>query len=110
VHFWIVSSQFGDVQVKTILVIDGAENCAYDHFQATEDFFALLFPGEGQDIEFIEDFWERHAEDDLGARPVRKRDVHGIDGILFYGLLRKKIYYPNKKDSDLDATGRGWKS
>jgi hypothetical protein len=95
--------------VKTILVIDGAENCAYDHFQATEDFFALLFPGEGQDIEFIEDFWERHAEDDLGARPVRKRDVNGIDGILFYGLLRKKIYYPNKRIAILtrqDAVGK----
>ncbi len=103
--------------MKTILVVDGAENCAYDHFQATDEFFALIFPADGQDIEFIEDFWKRHAEEDLEeefdrlwARPVRKRDVHGIDGILFYGLLGKKIYYPNKKDSDLDATGRGWKS
>jgi hypothetical protein len=103
--------------VKTILIIDGAENCAYDHFQATDEFFALLFPGDGQDIEFIEDVWDRHAGhaleaqfDQLWARPVRKRDVRGIDGILFYGLLRKKIHYPNKKDSDLDATGRSWKS
>ena len=103
--------------MKTILVIDGAENCAYDHFQATDEFFALLFPGDGQDIEFIEDFCERHSNEDLKAefeqlweRPVRKREVNGIDGILFYGLLIKKIYYPNKRDSDLDATGRGWKS
>lgn len=103
--------------MKTILVIDGAENCAYDHFRVTDEFFCRLFPGDGQDIEFIEDFCERHADEDveaefeqLWARPVGKRDVNGIDGILFCGLLGKKIYYPNKKDSDLDATGRGWKS
>ena len=103
--------------MKTILVIDGAENCAYDHLQATEEFFAVLFLGDRQDTEFIEDFCERHINDDLEAefaqlwaRPVRKREVTGIDGILFYGLLIKNIFYPNKRDSDLDATGRGWKS
>ncbi len=103
--------------MKTILVFDGAENCAYDHFQATNEFFCLLFPADAQDIEFIEDFCERHADEDLQAefeqlwvRPVRKSDVNGIDGILFYELLGKKIFYPNKKDSDLDATGRGWSS
>jgi len=103
--------------VKTILVVDGAENCAYDHFQASDQFFALLFPGDQQDVEFIEDFCDRHINDDLEAefaqlwaRPVHKREVNGIDGILFYGLLSKKIFYPNKRDSDLDATGRGWKT
>ena len=103
--------------MKTILVVDGAENCACDHFQATDGFFALLFPSECQDIEFIEDFCERHPGEDFTAafsqswvRPVRKKDVRGIDGILFFELENKKQFYPNKQDSDLDARGRGWKS
>ena len=101
--------------MKTILVIDGAENCAYDHFQADDDFFGALFPAEGQDIEFIEDFQSRHPEgsfasqfDLLWKSPVPKKQVQGIDGILFYGLLHKKLHYPNKKDSDLNGSGRAW--
>ena len=50
----LISPQEGNM--KTILVIDDAENCAYDHFLAADDFFAVLFPEDGQDIEFIEDF------------------------------------------------------
>jgi hypothetical protein len=101
--------------MKTILVIDGAENCAYDHFQANEDFFAVLFPALGQDIEFIEDFQARHPDntfaeqfDLLWKSPVSKKSVQGVDGILFYGMPYKKRYYPNKKDSDLNGSGRAW--
>jgi hypothetical protein len=101
--------------MKTILVIDGAENCAYDHFQTTDEFFAVLFPNDGQNIEFIEDFRERHPEDNfashfdqLWASPVRKKDVRGVDGVLFFEMLHKKRYYPNKKDSDLNGSGRSW--
>lgn len=101
--------------MKTILVIDGAENCAYDHFLTEDDFFAVLFPEDGQDIEFIEDFQERHPGglfDDqfalLWKSPVPKKSVQGVDGILFYGMAYKKEYYPNKKDSDLNGSGRAW--
>lgn len=101
--------------MKTILVIDGADNCAYDHFQTTDEFFAVLFPGEGQDIEFIEDFQDRHPDGDfapqfeqLWTAPVRKKDVRGVDGILFYHMPHKKKYYPNKRDCDLNGNGRSW--
>lgn len=99
--------------MKTIQIIDGAENCAYDCFLADDELFEALFPGIGQDIEFIEDFLERDPcgrFDGLFAamwkRPVAKRDVRGIDGILFYELANKKKYYPNKRDTDLDGSGR----
>ena len=105
----------GTLSVKTILIIDGAENCAYDHFQANDEFFAILFPQEGQDIEFIEDFQARHPEGSyveqfelLWKSPVPKKDVRGVDGILFYGMTYKKRYYPNKRDSDLNGSGRAW--
>lgn len=99
--------------MKTILVIDGADNCAYDCFRTTDEFFKVLFPAEGQDIDFIEDFIQRCGDrsyDDefnqLWNSPIRKKDVSGIDGILFYELLHKKEFYPNKMDSDLDERGR----
>lgn len=69
--------------MKTILVIDRADNCAYDCFLASEDLFGRIYPGEGQDVEFIEDVLAREGErlDEefkaMWRRPVRKTDVRG---------------------------------
>lgn len=99
--------------VKTIMIVDEADNCAYDCFFATERLFVAIFPEEDQNIEFIEDFMSRQQGEELDQefssmwkRPVLKQEVRGIDGILFYGLLHKKKFYPNKRDSDLDGSGR----
>jgi hypothetical protein len=40
--------------VKNIQVIDGALNCTFSKFQATEEEFALLFPEPRQDIQYAE--------------------------------------------------------
>jgi hypothetical protein len=94
--------------VRTILVIDGAENCAYDCFSASDDLFRAIFPGEGQDVEFFEDFQARHPEGDqdeefrmMWQRPVARKAIRGIDGLLFYDLEHKKRFYPNRRESDL---------
>lgn len=103
-------------QMKTVLIVDGADNCAYDFFGASDGLFRIIFPEEGQDIEFIEDLLDRESEDYLEplframwANPIHKKHVNGIDGILFYELhSRKKKFYPNKRDSDLDQIGRSF--
>ena len=68
----------------------------------------MLFPGEGQDIEFIDDVRDRLTQDELDKafqdvweRPIKKTDVHGIDGTLFFELEFKKNYYPNKSERDV---------
>jgi hypothetical protein len=99
--------------MKNIMIVDGADNCAYDVFAATDEEFALLFPGEGQDIAFIDEIVAALPEADsvttaLWARPVEKRLVKGIHGTIFYELERKKQYYPNRRDSDLDGWARAW--
>lgn len=93
--------------MKNIQVIDGGDNTAYDIFQATEEEFSLIFP-DGTDVEFVEDFIERVGEDvadrtlgPIWSRRVEKPAVRGIHGTLFYELLFKKKFYPNKRDSDL---------
>jgi len=103
--------------MKNILVVDGADNCAYDIYSCSDDDYSAIFPGAGQDIEFVEDFFARTGEQEaskitarLWANPIRKRDVRGIDGTLFFGLLAKKNFYPNKQDSDLNGTGRPWRA
>jgi hypothetical protein len=40
--------------MKNIQVIDGAENCVYDIFAATDEEFSLIFP-RGQDVAFIDE-------------------------------------------------------
>ena len=97
---------------KNVMIIDGAENCAYDIFSVSDEFFLLLFPASGQDIEFIEDVLSRHSGgeldrsfDEMWKHPVSKKDVIGIDGILFYELAKKKRFYPTKRDSDLSSNG-----
>jgi hypothetical protein len=89
-------------------VIDGAMNCTYSIFSFSEEEFQIVFPGRGQDIEFIEDLIEREGDQRLGQllrpvwqRLVDKKDVRGIHGTLFYELSFKKKYYPTKKDSEM---------
>ena len=45
--------------MKNVQVIDGAVNCVYDIFAATEEEFAYIFPN-GQDIAFIDEVY-RHG-------------------------------------------------
>src|SRR5688500_9817531 len=90
--------------MKNIQVIDGADNCVYDIFAATEEEFALIFPP-GQDVAFIDEVMARGPEDALDAafvqiwqRRLRKSEAAGIHGVLFYGLEHKKQYYPTRVD------------
>ncbi|MDR2880653.1 MAG: hypothetical protein LBV29_01960 [Azoarcus sp.] len=92
--------------MKNIQIIDGAENCAYDIFAATDGEFALIFP-EGTDIAFIEEIYARGGEQELDValkniwqRPVKKAQAQGIHGIIFYELEEKKKYYPTRKDEE----------
>jgi len=92
--------------MKNIQVIDGAVNCVYDIFAATEEEFALIFP-EGQDVAFIDEVQKRGdakaldaAFENIWKRRVPKREANGIHGILFYELEQKKAYYPTRKDEE----------
>lgn len=100
--------------MKNIQVIDGAENCAYDIFEASDALFYFIFP-HGRDIAFIEDLKKAGISDEIErefvnmwGRPLNKKKVRGIDGTLFYELYEKAEYYPNRMESDLDLTGRGF--
>lgn len=91
--------------MKNVQVIDEAINAAYTIFSVTEEEFGLIFPGEGQDIEVIEDMVERLGDDLVGKimapvwdREVAKRDVCGIHGTLFYGMPEKRKYYEEKRE------------
>ena len=71
--------------MKNIQVIDGALNCTFSIFQATEEEFALLFPEPQQDIQYAEDlsFLPRQEEVEaalgrIWERPIRKQDALGI--------------------------------
>jgi hypothetical protein len=89
--------------LKNIQVIDGAENATCSIFQATDEEFALIFPGDGQDIEFIEDFIARPVK----KKPARLSRRSGFDpfvgrmqwvhGTLFYQWGHRKKYFPRSK-------------
>jgi hypothetical protein len=94
-------------QMKNIQVIDSADNSKYNVYAATDIEFEEIFPN-GADIEFIEDLVRRlgnrkagEITNELWKRPIRKIDVNGIHGTLFYQLKKsKKKYYPNKRFDD----------
>jgi hypothetical protein len=95
-------------RMKNIQVIDGAENCVYDIFAATDEEFSLIF-GPGQDVAFIDEVMARGPEHELDAafsriwqRPVRKPEAMGIHGVLFYELEHKKQYYPTRRDDQAE--------
>ena len=91
--------------MKNVQVIDGAVNCVYDIFALDDDAFAVVFPS-GQDVAFIDEVVARvgAAKVDgimsrLWAHRVRKCEVAGIHGTLFYDLEHKKDYYPDRTDA-----------
>jgi len=92
--------------MKYIQVIDGARNCVYDIFAATDEEFALVFPL-GTDVAFIDEVYDRGRKEQLDAafdeiwrRRVKKSESRGIHGVLFYELEDKKVYYPTRKDEE----------
>jgi hypothetical protein len=92
--------------MKNIQVIDGALNCVYDLFAASDDDYSLLFPN-GTDIALAEDFEDRRdveriavALERLWLNRVPKAQAMGIHGILFYQLQEKRRYYPTLKDEE----------
>jgi hypothetical protein len=89
--------------MKNIQIIEDALNATFSVFQATDEEFEAIFPGE-RDIEFIEDFTDRVGEqeagDVLGAvwkRPILKKDAQGIHGTLYYGWSERRAYLPSTK-------------
>jgi hypothetical protein len=98
---------------RNVQVIDGARNCTYDIFSMPEKDFELMFPGEGQDVEFIEDFIERVGDaeaarvaDSMWASRENKKSIGGIHGTLFYELNFKKAYYPSKREDKMTGFPR----
>ena len=92
--------------MKNIQIIDGAQNCVYDIFSATDEEFALLFP-DGTDIGFIDEIYAGGDQRSLDVafksiwqRRVKKAEAHGIPGIIFYELEEKKAYYPTRRDEE----------
>ncbi|RLP27151.1 hypothetical protein [Mesorhizobium sp. YM1C-6-2] len=96
--------------MKNIQIIEPADNCAYNIYAMPDEDFKLMFP-DGQDIEFVEDFWKRigpkkasQIYSALWPRLLKKPEVQGIHGTLFVDLTEKKRIYPNKRFSDDPAS------
>lgn len=94
--------------MKNVQIIDGADNCTYSIYAFTDEEFFTIFPGPEQDVEFIDDALARlglealdRALEEVWTRPVRKPDVIGVHGTLFYELEQKKRFYPSKSESDV---------
>jgi hypothetical protein len=92
--------------MKNVQVIDGAENCVFDIFAASEEEFSVIFPA-GQDVAFMDEVISRTdcaiLEKTLSMiwkRRLRKSEAQGIHGILFYECEHKKVYYPTRRDED----------
>ncbi len=92
--------------MKNIQVIDGAINCVFDIFAATDEEFALIFPA-GQDVAFIDEVRARadttaldEAFCNIWRRRLPKINVNGIHGLLFYESGHKKVYYPTRRDEE----------
>lgn len=96
--------------MKNIQIVDGAINCAYDIFAATDEQFNLIFPMD-TDVAFIDEVLERCKKNGVGkalgkafsemwTRKLNKKSVVGIHGMLFYQLDDKKEFYPGRIESE----------
>lgn len=95
--------------MKNIQIIDGADNATFSIFQATEAEFETIFPN-GQDIEVVEDVFERLGDKRAAAlfmpiwdRPILKSQAHGVHGTLYYNWERRRRHLPaSKREVDWD--------
>lgn len=92
--------------MKNIQIIDGAINCVYDIYAASDEEFALIFPDE-TNIAFIDEVVSLHDDalidktfKGIWSRPIQKSEAIGIHGLLFYGLKEKKQFYPTRRDEE----------
>jgi len=53
--------------MKNIQLIDGAANCTFSLFQASEEEFELLFPESRQDIQYAEDLAGLPQQDEIAG-------------------------------------------
>ena len=89
--------------MKNIQVIDGAQNCVYDIFAATDEEFAMISTRNRHCL-----YCEIYANGDnslldaafenIWQRPIKKAEAEGIQGTIFYELEYKKVYYPTRRD------------
>ena len=94
--------------MKNVQIIDGADNCTFSVFELTDEEFSAVFPGDGQDIEFVGDLIERLGDEAAGSllapvweRPIHKTDVRGLHGTLFYEFDKKRKCFPlSKRERD----------
>ena len=99
------------VRMKNIQVINGALNCTFSVFRATDEEFALLFPEPRQDIQYVEDLAHLADQPEINAalrriweRPIRKSEAQGIHGTLFYQLERYKKWYREKREDAVEPS------
>ena len=87
--------------MKNIMIVDSADNCAYSVFQTTETEFGLLFPLPGQDIQFHDELPKgkkaARALTEIWTRPILKKNVIGIHGMIFYLHPEKKPHFPKSR-------------
>ncbi|WP_292063944.1 hypothetical protein [Brevundimonas sp. UBA7664] len=96
--------------MRNILVVDGALNATFSVFQATEAEFDKIFPAPGQDIAFIEEVIAALGElltakmiAPIWERPILRRDVNGLHGLLIYEGMERMPFYPaSRRETDWD--------
>ena len=94
--------------MTNIQIIDGAQNCTYSLYAATNAEFALLFP-RGSDVGFPDEILRRLVRrralpvfNALWERPVDKRTARGIHRTLLYELDFKKKFCPTRREAEMD--------
>ncbi len=94
--------------MKNVQIIDGALNAEFAVYQFNDDQFESIFPSPDQNIEFVEDVEGRLSDEEFDKafagvwdRKLKKSEIRGIHGTLFYGMKKRARFYPNKKESDL---------
>ncbi len=95
-------------------LVEPAENCCFLIYPVDNKDFASIFPDPGQDVEFVEDLFKRLGKQRTGkllarvtAKWVPKQNVQGIHGTLFCQYPKRKKYFPNKREDDLDVSPVG---
>ncbi len=102
---------------KNIIIASDSILCGYLTYKIDAEIFKILFPHEGQDIQFwscLQKIFSPDYLDELEHLIKKGRtckiDCSGIHGVIFLGKERDIECFPNFKNSDLEPFNRPYRN
>jgi hypothetical protein len=94
--------------MRNVQIMDGADNASHSVYAVSDGDLSVLFPA-GTDIDFAGDLTTRIGLPEasrilspLWGNELDQAKICGIQGTIIYELLDKRLYFPDRRSTELE--------